>query len=64
MELSGVWKSAVTWNPGEEKAAAMSDLGPEEWRRFACLEVGVIGDNAVELGAGQSWEMQVRVALS
>lgn len=60
-ELSGDWKSAVTWNPGAEKAASMSDLGEDEWRRFACLEVGAIGDDAIELEAGKMWEMNLRV---
>lgn len=61
-ELRGDWKSAVTWNPGQEKGTAMSDLGADGWKRFVCLEVGAIADDAVELGAGQTWTMNLEVA--
>ena len=61
-ELRGDWKSAVTWNPGATKAATMSDLGKEEWRRFVCVEVGAVADNAVELGAGETWTMNLEIA--
>lgn len=61
-ELRGDWKSAVTWNPGPEKGASMSDLGADGWKRFVCLEVGAIADNAVSLGANQTWTMNMEVA--
>lgn len=63
-ELRGDWKSAVTWNPGPEKGAAMRDLGEGGWRRFVCLEVGAIADNAVELASGQNWDLTLEVARS
>lgn len=36
----------VVWNPGEEKAATMADVGPDEWRQFVCVE-------PTKLGAGR-----------
>ncbi len=61
-ELRGDWESAVTWNPGQDKGTAMSDLGADGWTRFVCLETGAIADNAVALGAGESWTMNMEVA--
>ena len=61
-ELRGDWKSAITWNPGGAKAAQMSDVGAEEWRRFVCLEVGAVADNAVELAPQGAWTMNMEVA--
>jgi len=61
-ELRGTWKSAVVWNPWNEKAAAMSDLGQDEWRRFVCVEVGAIAEDAVELSAGGMWVMSLEIS--
>lgn len=33
----------VVWNPGQEKAATMSDVGPDEWRQFVCVEPAKLG---------------------
>ena len=35
--------SAVVWNPGPTKAAAMSDLGDMEYKNMICVEPGMIG---------------------
>ena len=44
----------VVWNPGQEKAAALSDLHADGYRQFVCIEAAAIG-NAIELAAGKSW---------
>jgi glucose-6-phosphate 1-epimerase len=44
----------VVWNPGPDKAAALADLAPGDWRRFVCVEAGAILD-PVTLAAGESW---------
>ncbi len=59
--LRGDWKSAVTWNPAREKGSAMSDLGEDGWKRFVCLEVGAIADDAVTLEPNQTWMMNMEV---
>ncbi len=61
-ELRGNWKSAVTWNPGAERAATLADLGADEWRGFVCLEVGAIGEGAVQLAPGETWAMQAETS--
>lgn len=61
-ELRGDWNSAVVWNPWKDKAAAMSDLGDDEWRRFVCVEVGAVAEGAVELSAGEMWNMSLEIS--
>lgn len=46
----------VVWNPWQDKAGSMADLGPvDAWKRFVCVEPGsVAGWNSLE--PGDSWE--------
>lgn len=43
----------VVWNPGPADAAAMSDMAPEEWRRFLCVEAAQI--DRLTLAPGAEW---------
>jgi len=45
---------AVVWNPGAEKAAALSDLEPEDHQRFVCVEPAVF-DPPITLAPGNTW---------
>ena len=50
----------VVWNPGPARAAAIADLGPEDWREFVCVEPGrVAGASAADgvLGAGEEFTL-------
>ena len=49
--------STVVWNPWAEKAAALPDMGDDEWRQMICIETANTGVNAVTLPAGQSHAM-------
>lgn len=44
----------VVWNPWEEKAGQMADLGGENWRGFLCVEAGQCVE-PVSLGPGREW---------
>lgn len=44
----------VVWNPGAEAAAALSDLGSGEERRFICIEPACALE-PVKLGPGERW---------
>jgi len=44
----------VVWNPWQEKAAAMSDLGGDQWPGFLCVEVGECCDK-ISVGPGEKW---------
>ncbi len=45
--------SAIVWNPGLDKAAAMADVGEANYRRFVCVERGNAFDNEVQLAPGE-----------
>ena len=47
----------VVWNPWADKAAAIADLGDDEWLRFLCVETAATGEQALELPAGGSTEI-------
>lgn len=44
----------VVWNPGQHLCARIADLAPDDWRHFACVEVGQVLQPVV-LGPGEAW---------
>lgn len=52
---SSGFKDYVVWNPSNEKAKAMADLGEENYPHFVCVEAGSVAQ-PVKLAAGQTWE--------
>ncbi len=57
-------RSTVVWNPGQELASTMPDIGDGEWNRFVCVESGNIGPNAVTLKPQQGHSLSVRYTVS
>ncbi len=55
--------SAIVWNPWAEKAAALSDLGADNWRGFVCVESGNVADNRVHLAPGAAHTMTTRITV-
>jgi glucose-6-phosphate 1-epimerase len=55
--------TTVVWNPWKEDAAALSDLGDEEWRQFACVEASNILGSAITLEPGRTHSMQAIISL-
>ena len=53
----------VVWNPWEERAAGMGDLGAEHWAGFVCVEAGQCV-TLVTLGPGQQWSASHRLGYS
>ena len=47
----------VVWNPWAEKAAALEDLGDQEWLRFVCVETVASGDLPLTVRAGDTVEV-------
>ncbi|MGA2251818.1 D-hexose-6-phosphate mutarotase [Terracidiphilus sp.] len=41
--------TTITWNPWQQGAASLSDLGDEEWREMICVEASNILRSAVEV---------------
>jgi glucose-6-phosphate 1-epimerase len=60
IEPSGA-ASTVVWNPGPEKARALSDVDPDAFQRFVCLESGDVGDGRVTLPPGGRALLSVRI---
>jgi len=44
--------TTVVWNPWQDGAAALSDLGDDEWPHMACVEASNILTAAITLGPG------------
>jgi glucose-6-phosphate 1-epimerase len=56
-------RTTVVWNPWENGARSMADLGDEEWREMACVEASNILSGAVTLGAGQTHTMETTISI-
>lgn len=54
--------TTVVWNPWQQGAASLSDLGDDEWQRMACVEASNILTAAVSLAPGE--EHILRATLS
>ncbi len=49
--------TTVVWNPWQQGAAALSDLGDDEWQYMTCVEASNILDSAVLLLPGEQHTM-------
>jgi glucose-6-phosphate 1-epimerase len=56
-------RDTVVWNPWSERGKAMSDVGPDEWRQFVCVETCNVGDHAINLAPAQAHTMTALVSL-
>jgi glucose-6-phosphate 1-epimerase len=54
--------TTIVWNPWQQGAASLSDLGNDEWQQMLCVEAGNILDAAVTLAPGE--EHMLRATLS
>lgn len=53
----------IVWNPGAALAAAIGDLAPDDYRRFACVEAGQVLQPVV-LAPGERWSGTQRLVAS
>jgi glucose-6-phosphate 1-epimerase len=56
--------TTIVWNPWQEGAAALSDLGNDEWQQFACVEASNILDSAIVLAPGQEHTMRATMNVA
>ena len=56
--------TTVVWNPWQQGAASLSDLGDDEWRRMACVEASNILGAAVSLKPGQEHTMRATLSVA
>jgi len=55
--------TTVVWNPWQQGAAALADLGDEEWQRMLCVEASNILSNAVTLNPGEAHTLAATISL-
>jgi len=55
--------TTVVWNPWENGAKALADLGDSEWQSMACAEASNILDFAVPLAPGEQHTMTARIKV-
>ena len=56
--------TTVVWNPWDEAAKAMADLGDGEWREFICVEASNILGGAVTLAPGGEHVISATIRLA
>jgi glucose-6-phosphate 1-epimerase len=54
-------QTTVVWNPWKEKSSNMADLGPDQWKKFLCIETTNVAPYAIELAPGQQHSMSMLV---
>ena len=54
----------IVWNPWQEKAADIRDLGAGEWEKFVCVEAGRVLDGAVEVEPGATHTLSTTIRVS
>ena len=56
-------QSTVVWNPWQDTASKMNDLGPEQWQKMVCIETANALDNAQIIEAGAQHTLSVRYSI-
>jgi glucose-6-phosphate 1-epimerase len=55
--------TTVVWNPWQQGAASLSDLGDEEWRNMTCVEASNILGSAIALAPGEEHTMRATLSV-
>lgn len=57
-------RSTIIWNPGSEKAKAMSDFGDDEWSEMLCVEPGSVFGQGIVLEPRGRHQMMVTISIA
>lgn len=55
--------TAVVWNPWAKKAAAMSDLDDDDYKRMVCVEAANAGPETVDVPAGGEYRLSAEYSV-
>lgn len=55
--------TVIVWNPGQQGASSMNDLGAESWNKFLCVEMGNTVPLSVQLAPGQTHTMYQKISV-
>lgn len=65
LEVSGEGSAnVVVWNPWQEAAAGMADVGSGEWTGFVCVEAANVLAEAITLLPTEHWTMSQRIRVT
>jgi len=56
--------TTIVWNPWQDGASALADLGNDEWQQFACVEASNILSAAVMLNPGKQHTMAAVIRVT
>jgi glucose-6-phosphate 1-epimerase len=56
-------RTTVVWNPWQQGAASLSDLGDDEWQQMTCVEASNILSSAVRLGPGEKHILRASLSI-
>jgi len=56
-------RSAIVWNPWPAKTARLSQMAPDDWKTFCCIENANVRENAVKLPPGAAHRMSLTIAV-
>jgi glucose-6-phosphate 1-epimerase len=57
-------RTTVVWNPWQRGAAALSDLGQDEWQQMTCVEASNVLSWAVCLGPSEEHTMRANLSMA
>jgi glucose-6-phosphate 1-epimerase len=57
-------KTTVVWNPWQEGAGSLHDLGEDQWKQFLCVEASNVIASAVTLDPGQQHTMSAVLSVA
>jgi glucose-6-phosphate 1-epimerase len=57
-------RTLVVWNPGAEGARTFTDMPPDGWRHFVCLEAANAGTEVIELAPGAHHTLAHTITVS
>jgi glucose-6-phosphate 1-epimerase len=56
--------TTIVWNPWQQGAAALSDLGKDEWRQMTCVEASNILGSAISLAPGEQHTLRATLSIA
>lgn len=56
--------TTVIWNPWQQGAATLSDLGGDEWQRMVCVEASNILGSTISLAPGEEHTMRATLSIT
>ena len=56
-------RTTVVWNPWQQGAALLSDLGEDEWKQMTCVEASNVLSSTIRLGPGEEHSMRATLSI-